>query len=396
VVTRIGLEVSYVEHQFLRDVELYKNTPVEMKLIEDNPKSSFSFDVSPGSDSTSIVLSNFVLAGEKIKETVAGSVNDTLVTPVGQILISPTIYYSSWKNDIRIRWSNSKAVAKAYCGALSVSVPDKRSSVVSLSMQGTFPARMEAILSTLIDVYNEEWVFNKNRAASNTTEFINNRLVVVEQELGNIESGLKEYKEQNKLTDIKAVSQSYLEESSEYATRSFDINNQLSIARFMKDYLGDPTHSQDLIPANSGLSSGTIEKQIADYNTMLLNRDKLLANSSVKNPVVADMNVTLESIRLTILRSVDNLIATLELQASQIERQEDLIMTRIASSSGQELQLLSIERQQKVKESLYIYLLQKREENEIASLVNLGNTRLIVSPSGSSGPVSPNRMFIIL
>ncbi|MDE5890943.1 MAG: hypothetical protein K2H10_08015, partial [Bacteroidales bacterium] len=150
VVTRIGLEVSYVEHQFLRDVELYKNTPVEMKLIEDNPKSSFSFDVSPGSDSTSIVLSNFVLAGEKIKETVAGSVNDTLVTPVGQILISPTIYYSSWKNDIRIRWSNSKAVAKAYCGALSVSVPDKRSSVVSLSMQGTFPARMEAILSTLI------------------------------------------------------------------------------------------------------------------------------------------------------------------------------------------------------------------------------------------------------
>ncbi|MCM1502330.1 MAG: polysaccharide biosynthesis tyrosine autokinase [Bacteroidales bacterium] len=396
VVRRLGLETSYVEHQFLRDVELYKNTPIEMKLLEDNPKSSFSFDVSRGSDSTSFVLDNFLLAGEKIKGTVSGSVNDTLSTPVGTILITPTVYYSSWKNDIRVRWSNSKGVAKAYCSSMSVTVSDKRSSVIVLSMQGTFPSRMEGILGTLIDVYNEEWIFNKNRAATNTTEFINNRLVVVEQELGNIESGLKEYKENNRLTDIKAASQTYLDESSEYATRSFDVNNQLSLARFMKDYLNDPMHSQDLIPANSGLSSSNIEKQISDYNMLLLNRDKLLANSSVKNPVVADMNATLESIRLAVLRSVDNLIATLELQVSQIQRQEDLIMNRIASSSGQELQLLSIERQQKVKESLYIYLLQKREENEIASLVNVGNTRLIVSPSGSPAPVSPNRMFILL
>lgn len=396
VVTRLSLETSYTELQPLRNVEMYKNNPVEIKFAgEETPKSSFSFVISRQADS-SFVLKKFSVMGETIKGVFEGCVGVPVETPVGPITVIPTNYYGDWSRDIRVSWSNAKAVAKRYNGALSVSVPETRSTVIMLTMQDRFPARAESILNSLIDVYNEQWIFNRNKAARNTSEFIDGRLVVVEKELSGIEMAIKDYKEQNKLTNLQAVSQIYLNESSDYAGKSFEMNNQLAIAKFIKEYLDDPATVASLIPANSGIANTNIQSQIDEYNKLLLKRNYIATNSSDKNPLVSDLNLSLQSLRTAVQRSVDNLISTLELQVSKIESQENAIMARIAASSGQELQLLSIQRQQKVKESLYMYLLQKREENEIAALVNVGNTRMIVSPTGSGAPVSPKRMMIIL
>ena len=396
VVERLGLQTSYVEHQFMREREFYNNSPIELSIIEPLVMSSFSFVVEKGKDST-FVLTDFTIGPDKLKKTtIEGALGDTLSTPVGSIAIMPSIYADNWNDDITVSWVNSKAKAKAYAQNLKASVSGKQTSVVVLTLEDKYPGRAENILNTLIDVYNDQWVHDKNRAARNTTEFINERLVVIEQELGGIETDLKEYKEQNKLTDMEALSQSYLEESSEYATKSFEVNNQLAIAQYIRDYLTEPANATALIPSNSGLTSTDIENQIAEYNQIVLQRDKLIASSSEQNPLISDLTAAMQSIKTAIIRSIDNLLATLNLQAEKIRTQEDMIMARIASSSGQQMELLSIERQQKVKESLYIYLLQKREENEIASLVNVSNTRLIMSPTGSASPVSPNKMMILL
>ena len=263
-------------------------------------------------------------------------------------------------------------------------------------MKDNFPSRASAVISSLIDAYNEACIDNQNRSARNTTQFINDRLVVIEKELGGVENELKNYKEEHKITDISAVSQSYLTASSSYQDKSFEVNNQLSIARYIKEYLTSPANSRSLIPANSGLTNESINSQIKEYNDLLLKRDRLLGSSSVKNPVVSDINQSLDAMKAAINHSVDNLIATLQMQVDKLNSQESLIMSRIANTSGQELQLLSIERQQKVKEELYVYLLQKREENEIASLVNVGNTRIIMTPNGSSSPVFPKSMNLLL
>lgn len=397
VVERLGLETSYVEHQFMRDREFYSNSPVELSIVEPVVLSSFSFTIEKGKDENSFVLKDFTVGPDRLKKVEAsGILGDTLSTPVGKIVLSPTIYASGWDKDITVSWVNSKAKAKRFSSSLSAAVSGKQTSVVVLSLNDTYPNRAENILNTLIDVYNDEWVHDKNRSARNTTDFINERLVVIEQELGGIETDLKEYKEENRLTDIQALSESYLNESSEYATKSFEVHNQLSIAQYIRDYLTEPANANALIPANSGLTSTDIESQIAEYNQIVLQRDKLITSSSERNPLIADMNAAMGAIKSAIIRSIDNLLATLQLQADKIKSQEDQIMARIASSSGQQMELLSIERQQKVKESLYIYLLQKREENEIASLVNVGNTRLIMSPTGSPAPVTPNKMMIML
>lgn len=397
VVERLGLETSYTEHQFLRDRELYRTSPFEMAIIRPLVSSSFSFKVSKTGDST-FVLSSFTIGPDKIKKySIEGELGDTLSTTVGDIVLYPSAYnIGEWEDDITVNWVNSNAKAKAYTQRLSATVSGKQTSVVVLALEDTYPSRAEDILSTLINTYNDEWVHDKNRSARNTTEFINERLVVIEKELGGIETSLKEYKEQNKLTDMQALSQSYLDESTEYAAKSFEVNNQLSIAKYIRDYLTDPANAHALIPANSGLTNTDIESQISEYNQIVLQRDKLIATSSENNPLIADLNAAMLSIRSAIIRSIDNLLATLNLQAEKIKSQEDQIMMRISSSSGQQMELLGIERQQKVTESLYVYLLQKREENEIASLVNVANTRLIVSPTGSPNPVSPNKMMILL
>mgnify|MGYP004639827823 FL=1 len=397
VVKRLGLETSYVEKQFLRSREKFTDSPIALVLAGDNNASAFSFEIVSGKDST-FTIKDLAVAGETIKHTekISGRLRDTVSTPVGKIVIVPTEFIDKWKKPMRVSWVNSAKLAKAYCKGVTVALSGKESTVIVLTMKDRFPSRADAVLRTLIDVYNEHWVENKNRSARNTTAFINDRLIVIEKELGGVEENLKDYKSSHKITDIRSLSAAYLEESTEYKAKSFDVNNQLAIAKFIKEYLENPAHSGALIPANSGLTSTTVEAQIKEYNNLVLNRDRFANESSDNNPLVSDLNTSIAALKIAINRSVENLISTLQLQADQLESEENLIMSRIANTSGQELQLLSIERQQKIKEELYIYLLKKREENEIASLVNVGNTRMVMAPNGNDLPDSPRKQMILL
>ena len=394
VVERLGLQTRYVQEQLFRDVELYRNCPFDARFAGENPHSPYSFKVTPAGEE-GFVLSEFRLKDEKFKEEVPGSYGDTLQTPVGKVVLYPVETDVDFNHPVKVSWTTGMSAAKAFCRNMHIALSGKESSVLVFSINDTYPSRASSILSTLIDVYNEMWINNKNRAAINTTDFINERLVVIEKELGLVEDALKQYKSKNNLTDIKAVAQSYVTESSEYATKAFEVNNQLSIAQYIKEYLNNPANSLSLIPSNLGLTSASVEAQIKEYNDIVLQRDRLLSGGGENNPMVTDLNAALASIRTAILRSIDNLIATLQLQLSKIESQEKQILARMSSNSGQELQLLSIERQQQITQELYMFLLQKREENELAALINVGNTRVIMNPNGSSNPVSPNRMMIM-
>ena len=394
VVERLGLQTRYVEQQTLRKVELYP-APMEMRLAGDNPKSGFSFLMTP-SENGNFTLSEFKIGKDELDSVVKGHYNDTIFTPAGKLVIFEVGQTEEIKNPIKISWSNSREMAKAYSAKLNLSLASKESSVIVLSMTDQYPKRAESVLNSLIDVYNEVWINNKNRSAINTTEFINERLTVIEKDLGAVEETLKEYKAKNRLTDIKAVGQAYLQESSLYAAKSFELNNQLSIVKYIREYLTNPANNNALIPSNLGLTSSSVEKQIGEYNNLVLQRDRLSTSTTENNPLIADINASIISIRDAILRSVDNLIATLGIQINKIESQERQILSRMSSNSGQELKLLSIERQQQITQNLYIFLLQKREENELAALINVGNTRLLMMPNGAPNPVSPNKMMILL
>ena len=314
------------------------------------------------------------------------------MTPAGALIV---YVKSDFKKEIRAVWSGSMAVAKDYSRRLSIGLAGKESSVIVISLKDNFPDRAAAVLTSLVDVYNEVWIANQNRSAINTAEFINERLIIIEKDLSAVEQSLRKYKADNNLTDIKAVAQSYVEESSYYAGKSFEVNNQLSIAQFINGYLNDPSKKDDLIPSNLGLANASVEQQINEYNAIVLQRDRLKAGSGVNNPVIADLNAALASIRTAILGSINNLIASLELQKDRLGSQERQILARMSSSSGQEFQLLSLQRQQNIIQNLYVFLLEKREENELASLINVGNTRMIMRPNGPSSPIAPDKMLVL-
>lgn len=395
VVERLGLQTTYTKHARFKSIDLATQSPVRLILAGENPHTNFSFTLSKVGENR-VKLENLKIKGVNAGKSVEGNLGDTLQTALGRLAIFPTEHIDDFQSSISVTWDNALVTAKKYCAKLDVSLSGKESSVVVLKMNDTDPKRAADVISTLIDIYDEVWIANKNRAAVNTTKFINERLAVIERDLATVEEALRKYKSTNKLTDIKAISQIYLDESSHYASKAFEVRNQLSVANYIKDYLNDPANAMTLIPANLGINSGSVDAEIQEYNTLVLQRDRLLTGSGANNPMIADLNTSIAAIRAAILNSIENLISTLDLQLTRIEGQEKEILSRISSSSGQELQLLSIERQHGITQELYKFLLQKREENELAALVNVGNTQVLQSPEASIVVAGPNGMMIYL
>ena len=394
VIERLGLQTTYSELQTLRKRDMASSAPVKLVLAGDNPRTSFSFRLSGGEDGR-ISISSIKIMDKAVDGTFEGRLGDTLLTSVGYLAVFPTEYIGDFTDDIDVSWMNAASVAKEYCRRLNVSPSGKESSVVVLSFTDSDPQRASDVITTLINVYDDVWLANKNRSVVNTSKFINERLNVIEHDLAAIEDVLRTYKSTNRLTDMRAVSQLYLEESSHYAAKAFEVRNQLSVANFIKDYLNDPCNAMSLIPSDLGIGNTSVDAQISEYNGLVLQRDRLIAGGGTKNPMVADLNASISSVRSAILNSIGNLVSTLELQLSRIQSQETDVLARISSSSGKELQLLSIERQHDIIQELYKFLLQKREENELAALVNVGNTQILQSPGVSVVPVGPNKLLIM-
>lgn len=289
-----------------------------------------------------------------------------------------------------------QAATSAYSSNLSVALSDEKSTVINLSFNDVCIQRAEDILNTVIAVYNENWIKDKNQIAVSTSAFISDRLGVIEQELGNVDENISSYKSEHLLPDVQAAASMYMTQSSETNAQILALNTQLSMARYIRNYLTNATSKNQLLPANSGIESQGIEQQIANYNTMQLRRNDLVANSSEKNPLVIDMDQSLENMRHAIVTSIDNHITTLNTQLRSLQQSERQTTARIAANPSQGKYLLSVERQQKVKEALYLFLLQKREENELSQAFTAYNTRVITPPTGSFVPTAPKQTNILM
>lgn len=170
------------------------------------------------------------------------------------------------------------------------------------------------MLNMLITVYNEEAVKDKNQVAVNTANFINERLIIIGQELGDVESNLESFKRENQVVDISSSANMYMSETQKYSTDALELETQLRLAEYIRNYLTDPKKETDLIPANTGISDMNIESQITLYNTAKLKRDRLVDDSSDSNPVVEELNNSLRAMKQSIIRAVDNMIVSINVK----------------------------------------------------------------------------------
>lgn len=399
VVKRLQLEVDYTtEGSFYQQVRYGQNLPLSVSFteLEDNETAALTVEAI---DSQKVKLTTFMRNGEKIKGEVDGALNDTLVTPLGKLVVTPAAAHLEWEKEgtpLTVTRSALNTTVDRYSAGLSVGLQNEKTTIVDLTFRDMCIQRAEDVLNTVIAVYNENWIKDKNQIAVSTSMFINDRLGVIESELGHVDENISTFKSENLLPDVQAASQIYMTESSQAKSQIMNLNTQLSMARYIRNYLTGASSRNQLLPANSGLESSNIESLISEYNNLQLQRNSLVANSSEKNPLVKDMDDALLSMRGSIISSVDNLITTLNTRIRSLEKSEQQATERIAANPSQAKYLLSVERQQKVKEALYLFLLQKREENELSQAFTAYNTRIITPPTGSMTPAAPMKKNILL
>ena len=400
VVKRLQLAMNYEEKGRFHNNVLYgPNLPVTvmMENVPEEVAASFTLELGPEGK---LELSQFVYDGEKCgakDQVISGTMMSPIETPIGSVVIRPTsIYDENIEKVIFVSRSRSSSAISKYAGKLTVSLSDKQAEVLTLSVTDTSPRRAEDLLNTLITVYNEGWVTDKNVITTSTSMFINERLSVIEAELSNVDNDISSFKSANLLPDLQTASNLYLSQDTEAKGKIMEVDNQLYIARYLRDYVTNTSNNNQMLPSSSGVANSSLENLLKEYNEAVLERNNLLQNTNSSNPLIVTMDESLTQMRQTIAASIDNHILSLSSQKSSLQANQKQTQNQIAQNPNQAKYLLSVERQQSVKEALYLYLLQKREENELSQAFTAYNTKIVSSPRGSRIPVAPKKMQIML
>jgi len=399
VVRRLNLDIDYQVGGFLHKETLYgKDLPIKVSLLEidDAESASFTLQLQPGGK---VEVDDFESSERKLEsETVTGTLNDTLQTPLGKMILMPTSSYSVREEYplIHVARTNLYDCVDGCIENLEAELSSEDATVIELSYKDVSFSRAEDVLGMVITVYNEEWMKDKNQITVSTSQFISERLEALERELDYVDTDISIYKSENLLPDVEKASQLFMEQAQENNNKLVALSTQIAIAGYIRNHLTDRKKREQLLPVNIGLENTEIEKQIAEYNALQLRRNNLITNSSVQNPLIADLDQSLSAMRTSIVSSIDNLSKSLDTQRNDLLRSEQQTRDQIAAGPKQNKYLQAVGRQQKVKETLYLFMLQKREENELSQAFTPYNTRILTPPSGNLEPVAPQKKKILV
>jgi len=398
VAKRLDLDVDYKIQDFLRKETLYGDgLPVKASLLGLKDAESASFTIQLLQDGK-VELDDFKSSERELEsEAITGYLNDTIQTPLGQIILAATVSYSATEEYplIYLSRTNLYDCVDACIENLKAELCSEDATIIELSYKDVSIARAEDVLNSVIAVYNEEWMKDKNRITASTSQFISERLGALERELDYVDNDIYTYKSKNLLPDVEKASQLFMEQAQENNSRLVALNTQIAIAEYIRDHLTDAKKRDQLLPVNIGLENTYIEDQIAEYNVLQLRYNNLITNSGEQNPLMADLNKSLSAMRGAIVSSIDNLVLSLDTQRKDLTANERRTSDRIAASPQQDKYLQSVGRQQKVKEALYLFMLQKREENELSQAFTPYNMRILTPPSGNLEPVAPQKKKIL-
>ena len=395
VVERLHLDVAYRVKDWLHYKSLYAESPVRVNFIDSYTAPVF-MKIRP-LDDTHYLLKQFSVGGVKSEEREQEiAFGDTLVSEAGRIVVEAVPEYLPAYYNIPVEVSRISLDAASGMYHASASLAGERTTLVQINCVDSNISRADAILSTLIDVYRETIIEDKNRIATSTAKFINERVEIISRELGDVENELTDFKQKNRIVSIDAAASQFMSENSQMRSELVQLEMEYAIAQAVqKAFIGKENNKQ-LIPNVSGVGDAGLQGQIEAYNAMILQRERLVANSGESNPLVRDLDSNLASVRENLSSSLNNYISTLKLKLGKARSVEEQTLSYIESVPQQEKKALGIIRQQNIKEALYTFLLNKREENAMQLAITEANIRVIEAPFGSSAPVAPARRMLLM
>ena len=285
-------------------------------------------------------------------------------------------------------------VATDYLNSLTIAPTSKLTSIAELTLKDKNYRRGMDVLRQLTVCYNRQANADKNEVAIRTEEFINERMAKINEELGSTESEIQRFKQQNAVTSLADASQS-VQMSNEFSTRLSEANSQIQMLDYLREYVNNPNNRYEIIPSNVGLTDGASTSLINNYNKAVQDRNRLLKAASEQAPQVQTLTATIDELQSSIKTALLQARSSADIKRQGIQNQYAMFQGRISAAPIQERVLTQVGRQQDVKSTLYMLLLQKREENSIALAATADNGKLIDEPL-FMGKVSPKTMIVLL
>lgn len=394
VVDELNLNVTYIKEGNIRDAEIFNNKLFQVKVVSAGEGSpSGSFYVLPLS-SLQYSLKN------RDKEDI-GIYNFGELIDLGwsTILVTPNVELLKRAErednfvELRVSIRSREAVAANIRSSIQVGPLNTQSSVIQLTIVSNLPEKARAILDELIRQYNADSMNDKNLIARNTANFIQGRLQIITDELDSVELGKVEFKESNRITSIEAESAIFLGNANEAHQKQLEAETQIALINTMMDYLKNSSDT-DLLPANLGGGDQGFGPVVSQYNTLIMERNRLLQSSTTKNPLVVGLDKQIQEVRSNVLESMVNAKQSLRVSIGEIRSEKANIGSEIYQMPTKERNFRSISRQQEIKETLYLYLLQKREENAISLAVTSPRAKVVDQAYSRSVPIKKQIILI--
>lgn len=406
VVLDLNLQVNTIERKFPHGTTLYGTTdPFVIGFPDLGPQDGGSFRMDIRPDGTARLykfrrnLTDGLAKYDDVIELPKGFLKAR--TPLGIIDFTPNPKYTGKlcpegkPRTLVIARGGLQATTESLCKRLKGDLADKDAEVIDLQITDVSIERAEDILNNVLRVYNEFWVSDKNKVAQATSQFINDRLVVLQQELGDIDLRVSDFQSKSLMPNIGEVARMNMESTKDVNSQILSLNNQLAMSEAVYSYIANSANKENVIPMNTGTGNPQLEAQIGSYNQLLLQRNNVRSSASGANPLVQQLDAQVAGQHEAITKAMAAHVANLRKALANLQGAKGAISGEIAALPDKARQLRGVTRQQSVKEQLYLFLLQKREENELSQTFTANSTRVITPPQGSFKPVSPKKTLIL-
>ena len=395
-VQTLKLYTSYRMEGRVIDQELYKNSPIIVDLAEGNLRDlQTRINLVVTRKNSGIHVEGNIGGANPFTHDVK-DLPATVPTAVGPLIFQRNAGYKM-PSDRKLFVTIDPVInaGRRYAGKVVVSGAQENISVATVRMVDTQMERALDYLGEILNSYNDDANDDKNAVAEKTRQFIDDRIAVIRRGLDSTEANLESYKRSHELINLANNATSALSGSQSYQKEQVNMQTQLTLLKSLIDYTSNPSNMRQIIPSNLGLSNAQLASSIDQYNSIVQERNRLLKTSSESNPTVARLTAQLEDLWPAIGTSLRTLYQDLMVQKSSIDNQYQMYSSRVSSTPTQERVLGNIDRQQEIQSSLYLMLLQKREQNYISMASEASKARVIDAPK-PLGKVAPDSRKIIM
>ena len=401
IVKELNLNIRYFNQGQIKEQELYTNPPIKLNFFASD---SVIYQVDTTlylkiKSSTEFLM--FKNDGKSIidrddDEGKKYAFGDRIKTGFGDLVIVPNVgkYSPKIGSNLRVSMSSVRSVASKYQGSLKVAT-EAGSSVIKIELEDNIPEKAIDVLNQLIREYNEDVIREKEEVVRVTSEFIDNRLQVVSQELEETDFTAEQLQKKNNLTALDSQANLYLESGKQTEAQINATATTIQLIDYLQEEIQQKNKTSDLLPSNI-IADPNASQVIKSHNELVAQRDKLLQNSSDQNPVVINLNNQINALKANLESSLGNMRRSNEITLNSLNKQDARIRGQIYSAPTKQRQFRDIERQRGIKESLYLYLLEKREESAIRLGMYSPNAKILDKAYSSFMPVAPNKMFTYL